>query len=217
VNVRLSGGLGRLRAPGLRPQAAAVALATAALCVAPGVQGHLVTTRFGDFYSGMLHPLTALGTLVPWVALGLLTGLQDVRSGRWVLLVFPAGLLAGAHLAGELPDVGFVPGLNLSTLILAGALAGLALRMSSPVLLAFGLVLGLIHGYENGLAMTPGGSRGLFAAGVTLAGYVGITLITAGAAFLTRGTGWGSIAVRAAGSWAAAVGIMMVGMSFIPR
>ena len=180
-------------------------------------QAHLVTTRFGAFYSGMLHPLTALGQLLPWLALGLLAGLQDVKVGRWVLLAFPAALLAGVSLSVAYPELIALSQVNNLSFVLLGGLVGLAWRLPTPALVALSLILGLIHGYENGLAMTAGSDPALFAVGVTVAGYVAVTLVAAFTLFLRNKVGWGGIAVRAVGSWIAAIGIMMVGLDYLPR
>ena len=75
------------------------------LAVAPlTVQAHLVSTRFGDFYGGMLHPLSALEHALPWLAVGLLAGFQGARFGRWILLAFPVGLLLGLMYAWYLDN-----------------------------------------------------------------------------------------------------------------
>jgi len=61
-----------------------------ALALAPfAAEAHLVSTRFGELYSGLLHPLTTLLHLVPWACLGLLAGLQRAETSRWVPLAFP--------------------------------------------------------------------------------------------------------------------------------
>jgi hydrogenase/urease accessory protein HupE len=67
------------------------------LCLPEQAAAHLVSTRFGELYSGLLHPLTTLQHLVPWLALGLLGGLQAPRTARWALLAFPLAVLAGPH------------------------------------------------------------------------------------------------------------------------
>ena len=76
----------------------------------------------------------------------------------------------------------------------------------------------------SGLAAVPAGGVGpetnrlLFAVGLAGAGYAAITL-TIAFAFAFRGTdagtsrGWRRIAIRAFGSWIAAIGIMMGGFA----
>lgn len=192
--------------------ASRIGLCTTMAFAPAAAQAHLVSTRFGDFYGGMLHPLTALGHLLPWLALGLLAGLHEVRSGRWVLLALPAGLLFGILLSRVPPDLTLVPGVNVVSFVLLGALVAFAWHLPTSALVALGAVLGSTHGYQNGLGLTEQSNVVLFVAGVTVAGYVVVTLVTAFALVFSRRTNWGRVAVRAAGSWIAAVGIMMVSL-----
>ena len=48
---------------------------------------HLVNTRLGDFYGGMLHPLSGLEDVLAWFALAILAALQDPRA-RWLVIAF---------------------------------------------------------------------------------------------------------------------------------
>lgn len=177
-------------------------------------QAHLVSTRFGDFYGGMLHPISALEHIFPWLALGLLAGLQGPRRGRWVLLVFPVALLVGTVLAWLWPSVSLMTILNMVSFVVLGGLVALAWSLSVSVIVTLGLVFGLSHGYGNGLAMTDETNRSLFVAGVASAGYVIITLVTALTTVIARKRNWTMVAVRAAGSWIAAIGILLVGVEF---
>ena len=53
----------------------------------------------GDFYAGMLHPVTTIETALPIVVLSLLAGQQRREAAINVLAAFPGGLLFGAMLA----------------------------------------------------------------------------------------------------------------------
>jgi hydrogenase/urease accessory protein HupE len=76
---------------------------------------------------------------------------------------------------------------------------------------ALALVLGLLHGYLNGSAMsaTRLGALGLFGVVATL--FVAVAL-TAALVVALRAP-WARIAVRVAGSWIAAVGLLLLGWS----
>lgn len=176
-------------------------------------EAHLVTARFGDFYSGALHPLTALEHVIPWLAVGLLAGLQEIRTGRWMVLVFPVAIFAGTCGSAVWPSMALLSMVNLASFIVLGALVALAWRLPPPVLLGLGAAFGFSHGYENGLAAPPDGKLWLFGVGVTAAGYVIVTLITALTVVITRRRGWPKVAVRAVGSWIGAIGIMLVGLT----
>jgi urease accessory protein len=85
-----------------------------------------LSSRFGDFYGGMLHPLTALEHAVPSLALGLLAGQQGARAARWLLLIFPLGLLVGAALATVIPPLPWVRLVNNLSFAVLGLLVAAA-------------------------------------------------------------------------------------------
>lgn len=175
-------------------------------------QAHLVTTRLGDFYDGALHPMTGFEFALPWLALVILAALQGAARGRWLILAFPAGLLLGAAISAWLPGLHFVQYVNIAAIAGTGLLVALALSLPTPVFLALGFVVGLANGYENGEAMLYNTDRFLFICGVTAIGYAFATLALALiTTFLEGKGGWRPIALRAGGSWIAAVGIMVAG------
>jgi len=177
---------------------------------------HLVNTRLGDFYDGILHPLTGFDFALPWLALAILAAFQGKQRGRWLVLVFPLGLLAGAAISVMLPHLGFVPILNVATFAIVGLMLAMALAMPLGAFIALGTIIALLHGYENGQEMVTASDRYLFAAGVTAIGYVFVALMTGMAvAFLEGPGGWRPIALRAGGSWIAAVGIMVLGFQLV--
>jgi len=195
--------------------------AVAALCIPALLQAgpaaaHLVNTRFGNFYDGMLHPLTAMEHMIPWLALGLLAGLQP-RAGRWMLLAFPVGLALGTVLAVAVPGFGFVTTVNLGSFILLGACVALALPLPPALLAALAGLLGVSHGYANGLAMNAETNPWLFTPGAVTVGYLVVVIVAAITAIAANKWGAARIAVRAAGSWIFAIGILMLGTSPIWR
>jgi urease accessory protein len=83
------------------------------------------------------------------------------------------------------------------------------------VYLALALVFGLSHGFANGTAVTPLVKPYLFIPGVGLAGLV----VTGYGVIMTdyvqrRKVGWMTIAVRVAGSWIAAIGLLVLATSW---
>jgi hydrogenase/urease accessory protein HupE len=186
-------------------------------------QAHLVETRLGDFYGGMLHPLTGFEDPLPWLALAILAAFQDPKQLRWLLLVFPLGLLAGGALSLVFPTLPFVTMLSLTLFVLIGLCVAVARTLPSTLLIGLGLTVGLTHGYQNGQAMTDSTDHLLFILGVTSIGYVMVMMVTASAIAFLQGQGarqgsWRAIALRAAGSWIAAIGLMVFGVQFLaPR
>jgi hydrogenase/urease accessory protein HupE len=177
---------------------------------------HLVDTRLGDFYGGALHPLTDFEQILPWVALAALAAFQGPQRARWMIVVFPLALLAGGAASLVLPSPPFAPILGISLVAITGLALAAAVSLPLPVLLAITAVMGLLHGYQNGEAMVANTDQLLFLSGVTAVGYAVLTLVTGSAIAFLRGTGgWRRIALRATGSWVAAVGIMVLGLQLV--
>jgi urease accessory protein len=71
------------------------------------------------------------------------------------------------------------------------------------------LAAGLVHGFANGATMVPGGTDTLALAGVVVAVFCVLAIVSG--EVTTLRTGWTRIAVRVAGSWIAAAGVLMLG------
>jgi urease accessory protein len=183
---------------------------------APGeAQAHLVNTTLGDFYDGMLHPLTGFEDVLPWFALAILAAFQGPQRARWLLVAFPLGLLAGGGLWMVMPKIAYVSIAGAALIAVIGLAVATALVLPLPVTVALGVIVGVVHGYQNAQAMTELTDHLLFVSGVVATGYLCITLTSAIALTFLRGSGgWRVIALRAGGSWVAAVGIMVFGLQF---
>ncbi|MFS8035455.1 HupE/UreJ family protein [Xanthobacter sp. AM11] len=194
------------------------ALALAGVCAPTLAQAHLVDTRLGDFYSGALHPLTDFEQVLPWIALAVLAAFQGPERGRWVIVAFPLALLAGGVASQVLPPLPFSSAVGLFFVALMGLAVAVQASVPQPLLILAAVCIGLLHGYQNGEAMVASTDRLLFLSGVTVVGYAFVTLGTGGAiAFLRGAGGWRPIALRAAGSWVSAVGIMVLGLHLVSR
>lgn len=192
---------------------ASLALALA-LCVSGEAQAHLVSTRFGELYSGIVHPLTTLVHLVPWLGLGLLGGLQPAPVARWSSVVLPLAAGVGSWVGCALPGLSQVEYFTGASFVVFGALAALAVPLGARSLGGLSALVGLTHGYANGNAQLEGGERLLYVAGVCIAAYALVTLVTAGAHLLRERTRWGRIALRAGGSWIVAIGLIFGAFTF---
>jgi len=198
-------------------KAAALLLAAIAIVGMPAeAQAHLVNTRLGDFYGGMLHPLSGLEDVLAWLALAILAALHGPARARWLIVAFPLGLLAGSALALVLPGLPFVTGLGIALIAVVGVAVATAVVLPLWALLALGATVALADGYQNGLAMTATTDQALFVAGLATVGYAFMTLASAlVTAFVQGHDGWRQIALRASGSWVAAIGIMMLGLQIL--
>jgi urease accessory protein len=188
-------------------------LAALALC-AGNVHAHAIDPRIGDFYTGLLHPLTALEHLLPILALGLLTAQHGLRRAQSVLLVFPLALAAGALLALAGPPLPFMATLNLGWAVLIGVLAAMAVRLPLAALGTLAAGCALTHGYVLGGEMPAQGNATLFVLGLACGAFIGLAYVVAGGDFaLRQKPRWLPVAIRAGSSWIAAIGILVLGLS----
>jgi urease accessory protein len=192
-----------------RQPAEALIVAVACVLIPDAAHAHLVDARFGDFYAGLIHPLTALEHVFPFLAIGLLAGQQGAKGARTVLGCFALGLLIGVLLAPHGLESAVVY-VNASSFIILGGLVALARRLPFALLVVLAAVFGLSHGYANGAAMRAEMLAFNFNTGVVSAGVVMISL-GAGLVLSLRRP-WSHIAVRVVGSWIAAIGLMTVAL-----
>lgn len=169
---------------------------------------HLVSTRFGELYSGLMHPLTTLEHLVPWLGLGVLGALQSGGVARWALLLFPLSVLAGLALFGAWPDLGWIRWGGYLSFVVVGLLIAFAVNLGRDGFIMLTVAFGLCHGYANATADLAGYNLWLYCLGVSLAGYLVIALVAATAQYLSTIGHWGTTSLRALGSWVAAAGLV---------
>lgn len=178
---------------------------------ASSAQAHLMNSGFGPFYDGLAHPFLVPEDLLPVIALTLLAGLRGARCGRWVVLALPVAWVAGMITATAIDLPSGPVWLTCALTIALGALV--AADRPWPVALVVGLaaVAGATHGFGNGreLAAIKGG--GLAMAGIASALFV-VSALTAGQVATVRAH-WARVVVRVAGSWIAAIGLLMLGWS----
>jgi urease accessory protein len=161
----------------------------------------------GDFYSGMLHPLTALEFLLSWVALAMFAGQQGRKTALLTLAIFPSALVLGASLGTVVPSPAWLPAMNLVLIPILGLAVVLAISFPTPATVILVALVGLLHGLANGAEITAPVSPWRFIPGLaTIA-----VLVLAYGIGLVRSVKkpWTRIAVRVAGSWITAAGIMV--------
>jgi urease accessory protein len=183
------------------------------MLVARCAQAHTAAKEVGDFYAGLLHPVTALEHVLPFVALGLLVGQQGQRATSAVL-VFSLTLMLGAASALWISAVPYVSLVNILSAALLGSLVAAAWPLPNGVVCGIAAVFGLSHGFANGTAMSGGIRPYVFIPGVGLACLLVLAWGMIIADFVLRQkAGWMHIALRVAGSWIAAIGILVLATS----
>ena len=179
---------------------------------AEGAEAHSTVKGVGDLYAGLLHVLTGLEHVLPFIALSLLAGQRNLKApSEAVLLFFPSALMIGAIGALWLPAPPGLAFFNIASAIFLGGLVAIAWPL--PRIVFYGLVIafGLSHGFANGEAISGNMKAYLFILGIGLAG---IAVLAYGMLMvdflLRRKLGWVTIAVRVAGSWIAAIGVLVL-------
>ena len=105
--------------------------------------------------------------------------------------------------------------LNRVSTLLLGILVVLASKLPKQAFNVLVVLVGLCHGYANGLLELEGQDLALYVAGVLFAAYVLVTLTAAASQWLVQGQRWGIIAIRALGSWVTAIGVLYFGYSML--
>ena len=179
----------------------------ALLCIPSRASAHLVTTGMGPVYDGIAHLFQSPEDLVPVIALALYAGLRGPAAGRRAMFLLPLAWLAGG-LAGAALNVPTSLPLPALSFLLLGGLVAADFSLPPAGVTALAVLLGVVHGFMNGVVMRGGpGTLGLI--GIMTVLFVIVTLGSALVVSLKRQ--WMRIVVRVAGSWVAAVGLLMFG------
>lgn len=184
-------------------------LACAAVLAPTSAHAHLVSTGLGPLYDGMVHVLLSVEDIVSIAALSILAGLSGPAAGRSALFALTPTWLAGGMLGYEIGAALLAyAGATISFIVLGGLTAS-GLRLSPGRMAALSAAMGVLHGWLNGAAFFTAGASRLSLLGVVSAVFVLVSLIAAGALAL-RSEPKRTVA-RVAGSWVAAVGLLMLG------
>jgi urease accessory protein len=172
---------------------------------------HLVNSGFGPFYDGVAHLFMTPEDLLVVVAIALLAGLGGKQYGRCVVFLLPLAWLAGAAAGRITPLAAGLPIVSAASLIAMGALVVIASdrRLTLRFAAGFALTVGLVHGFFNGAALAGANSGSLAVGGIVCAVFVVVVLVAGQVVSLQKE--WARIAVRVAGSWIGAIGLLMLG------
>jgi len=184
------------------------------MCALPA-EAHLNSTGMGPFYDGLIHFLLSPEDIVPVLALALLAGLRGASYGRRALFTLPVAWLLGGLAGLSAMTATPHPFVAAAWFLLLGGLLAADAKVSLRVTTALAAVLGIYHGYLNGTGMGQFDTAAVALLGLVFAVFV---LIALAAAFVVRlRAHWARIAVRVAGSWIAASGLLMLGWAVRTR
>jgi len=178
------------------------------MCAVPA-EAHLNTTGMGPLYDGLMHFLMSPEDFVPVLALALLAGLRGAAYGRRALFVLPVAWLLGGLMGLNVAAANPHPFIAAAWFLLLGALLAADAKLSLRVTTALAVLLGLYHGYLNGIGMGLFETAAVALLGLVFAVFVVVAL--AAAFVISLRAHWTRIAVRVAGSWIAASGLLMLG------
>ena len=168
---------------------------------------HLVTTGMGPVYDGIGHFLLTPEDLVPVLSLALYAGLRGADCGRRAMLLLPLAWFVGG-VAGMTTGIESSPWITAISFLAIGGLVAADFYMPSFAVSGLTFALGIVHGYLNGALLKDGpGNLGLL--GIMAVVFVVVTL--ASAMVVSVRMPWARVAVRVAGSWVCASGLLMLG------
>jgi urease accessory protein len=147
----------------------------------------------------------------PALALALLAGLRGAGHGRRALFVLPAAWVLGAAVgagASTATGAGAIVGGAIWFVVLGGLVAA-DVELSLRATTGLAVLLGLHHGFVNGGGMGQPLTAIMAAIGLGAAAFVVVALAAACVVQLRARSA--RIAVRVAGSWIAASGLLMFG------
>lgn len=183
-----------------------MALSVVSPCVATA---HLVTSGLGPVYDGALHLVISPDDLLGLLAVTLLAGLCGARAGRLTVIFLPFSWFAGGLAGLNLPVTINLPWLSILSFLVLGVLVAIDPKLHPKIVATLAGLFGVIHGFLNGSALAVIGAGPLALSGIAVTVLVTSLLVSAFVVSL-RAT-WTRIVVRVAGSWVAAVGMLMFG------
>lgn len=191
---------------------ARLAFAALALAVPSAAHAHLVNSGLGPFYDGALHLLLSPGDLLGLLALSLLAGLRGARTSRLTSLVLPAAWLVAGFIGLNWPFMTELTKLSVLSFAMLGVMVAADAKLPAGIVALLASLFGALHGLLNGSALAAVGASWPALLGIVLTAMAIALLVTA--AVVSLSASWMRIAVRVAGSWVAAVGMLMFGWLF---
>ncbi len=190
----------------------AAATIAAGLLAPEAAHAHLVVTGMGPLYDGVTHFALSPEDSLPVLALALYAGLRGPTPSRLLLAVLPAAWLVGGLLMSlsglALPAI-LPPSATAIILLTIGGLLAADASLSPKLCAVAAISLGLIRGAADLAGVPASPSAILNLAGMSASVFVLFALAVSITLPLRRL--WMIVAARVAGSWIAAVGLLLAG------
>jgi urease accessory protein len=184
-------------------------LAAVAFALPSPAHAHLVNSGLGPFYDGALHLLLSPDDALGLLALALLAGLNGPRASRLAAMVLPVAWLIAGTVGLNLGATPELPWLSTLSFAILGLLVAMNAPLPAGIVTLLAGLFGGLHGLLNGSALIAAGAGWPALLGIVLTALAAQLLISA--AVISLSAAWTRIAVRVAGSWIAAVGLLMLG------
>jgi len=193
------------------PSRRAVVAGVSCAIVPVVAQAHLVDTGLGSLYDGIAHFGGSPEDYLPVVVLGFIAGLRGPAAARVMMAALSIGWLVG----GAISMSGVAPVAILLTTLTAVLLAAsgilLAWNPNVPVwvLMSIDGASGLVRGLDDLRGATPELAVAMVLG--SICGCVVCAFALAASVTLSVKRFWMVVAVRAGGSWVAAIGVLLAG------
>jgi urease accessory protein len=164
----------------------------------------------GGLAGGLLHPLLAPAHLVSFIGLALLAGRGRLRARAAIATAFALGL--GGGLGAIAWGVAETPANDvlLAAAVICGVIAALGLPVPARLAAALAFIIGSAVGLDSPPETISMHEAVLMLIGTFCGGIAALGLMAAAAALLAHV--WQAIALRVAGSWIAAIAILVLAL-----
>jgi hydrogenase/urease accessory protein HupE len=180
--------------------------------ISQNANAHLVSTGAGPFYDGTAHFFLTFEEILPVIALALFAGLRGTTYARWIIVILPIFWIIGGIIGFSkiVPMPAFI---TAFVMLVSGVLLATDSKLSITLVIVITAFFSLLLGFLNGIAMPSGSILELI--GSATAAFIVAVLCAALAVALNHG--WTRIALRVAGSWLAALGLLVLGWAMKAR
>jgi len=172
---------------------------------------HLISTGLGPVYDGAAHFALSPEENFPVIVLAFFAGLRGPAVARLVLFTLPGAWLVGGIARGWLTlsvTAEMAQIFTAASFLIVGGLLAAEAKLPIHSITGVAVLLGILHGALGGEFLAAGQDpRPLIGTVATIFGVVAL----AASFTLSLKRLWTIVAIRVAGSWLAALGLLLIG------